>query len=52
MEEDPLQRRVYLLNFMNTIKIVLSKFKQTFMLIMEYSSIKGEAMIDYSKQAT
>ena len=52
MEEDLLQFRVYLLKFINSIKIVLSTFNQTCMLLMEYPSIEGEGIPEYSKQAT
>ena len=52
MEEDLLQFRVYLLKFINSIKILLSTFNQTCMLLMEYPSIEGEGIPEYSKQAT
>ena len=52
LDEDPLHLRDYLLNLMNSLKIVLSEFKQTCMLIMEYSYKEGEEIQEYTKQAT
>ena len=37
---------------MNPLKIVLSQFNQTCMLLMEYPSIEEDGMTDYSKQTT
>ena len=37
-----MQFRIYILPFINTLKIVLSQFKETYMLIMEYPYIRGE----------
>ena len=37
---------------MNSIKIVLSKFKKTYMLLMDYPYIRGEYLTYYSKKAT
>ena len=39
LDEDPIQRRIYLLSFMNSLKIVLSNSSEEYMLLMEYSSI-------------
>ena len=52
LDEYPLQRRFYLLSFMNLLKFVLSQFKETYMLITENPSIRGEDLPDYSKKAT
>ena len=41
MDEDPLQQRIYFLNFMDSLKIVISMFKQTCMLLVNYLSIEG-----------
>ena len=50
--EDPLQCRVYLLNFMNDLKIILSQLKQTCMLLMDYLYIRGEDLPYYVKHDT
>ena len=34
---------------MNYIKMVLSHFKETYMLLMDYPSTRGEALPDYTK---
>ena len=52
LDEDPLQHRVYFLNFINSIKNCYHKFKHTCMFVMEYPYIEGEGMPDYRKQAT
>ena len=39
--EDYLQRRVYFSCFINTLKIFLSKFKETCMILMEYPLKRG-----------
>ena len=42
LDEYPLQRRVYFLSFVNSLKIGLSPFSETFMFLMEYPSIRGK----------
>ena len=37
---------------MNSLKIVSSKFKETYMLLMDYPSISEEYFSDYAKNAT
>ena len=41
LEEDLLQLRVYLISFMNSLKIILSQFSEKYMLLMDYPSIRG-----------
>ena len=36
LDEDTQQRQVYLQSFMNSLKFVLSQFKETYMLLMDY----------------
>ena len=52
LDEDPLQRRVYFPSFVNSLKIVLSQFKETYIVLMEYASIRGNDSLDYAKNAT
>ena len=52
LDEYPLQRRVYLLNFINYPKIILSQFQETYMMLMKYSSIREEDLPDYYSKAT
>ena len=42
---------VFSLNFINSLKRFLSKFKQTCMLLMDYPSIRAEYFPDYAKKA-
>ena len=50
--EDPLQRRVYFLSFINSPKIVLSIFSETYTLLMDYPYIRGEELPYYDKKST
>ena len=49
LDEDTQQRQVYLQSFMNSLKFVLSQFKETYMLLIYYASISGEYWPYYSK---
>ena len=51
LDEDPLQQRVYFLNLIKSLKMVLSQFKQTLMLLMDYPSLRGENFPNYNKQS-
>ena len=46
--EDTLKHRVYLISFINSLKIVLSQFSETYMLLVDYPSIRGEYLLDYA----
>ena len=50
--KDPLQSRFYFLSFINSLKTVLSQFSDTYMFLMDYPSIRGEDLPDYSKKDT
>ena len=52
LDKEPLQHRVYLLSFMNSLKIVLSKFSEAYMLLMEYPFVGEEEIPDYNKNST
>ena len=52
LDDDPLQCRVYLLSLINSIKTVLSLFKETYMLIMDYPYIRRNYFLDYAKNTT
>ena len=47
-----LQCRFYFPSFMDPLKIILSQFKETYMLLMDFTSILGEDFPDYAKKAT
>ena len=42
LEKDPLHHRVYFLSFVDSLKIVLSKISETYMLLMDCPSIRRE----------
>ena len=50
--EDPLQRRDCFLYLINSFKVILSQFKGTYMLLMEYPYIRWEHFPDYAKNST
>ena len=52
LDEDPLDLRIYFLSLMNSLKILLSKFKETYILIMDYPSTSREYLPDYDKKDT
>ena len=52
LDKDPLNFRVYFLSLLNSLKIALSKFSETYMLIADYPFIRGEEIPDYAKKAT
>ena len=51
-DEYPLPCRVHFLSFMDFLLKNLSPLKRTYMLRMEYPSIRGEDLIDYFLKAT
>ena len=52
LDKDQPQLRFYDLSFMNSLKIVLSQFSETYMLLMDYPSIRGRKLPYYAKNAT
>ena len=52
MDEDPLQRRIYLLTFIDLIDMIFSQYRETCEVLFDYPKIGGDDVIeDYSKQA-
>ena len=41
LDKDPLQNWVYLLSFINSLKILLDQFSEAYMLLMDYPYIRG-----------
>ena len=52
LDEDKLQRQIYLLSFINSLGIILSQYKETYMLLIDYTYIIGDDLSDYAKKAT
>ena len=52
MDEDPLQRRIYLLTFIDSLDMVFSQYRETCEVILDYPKIGGDDVIeDYAKKA-
>ena len=52
MDEDPLQRRIYFLTFIDSIDMIFSQYRETCEVLLDDPKIGGNDIIrDYSKQA-
>ena len=52
MDEDPLQRRVYFLTFIDSLDMIFSQYRETCEVILDYQKIGGDDVIeDYAKNA-
>ena len=52
MDEDPLQRRIYFLTFVESLEMILSQYKKTCGVLLYYPKIVGDDIIeDYAKKA-
>ena len=52
MDEDPLQRRIYFLTVIDSLDMILSQYRETCEVLLDYSKIGGDDFImDYAKKA-
>ena len=51
MDEDPLQRRIYFLTFINSLNMVLYQYRKTYDVLRYYPKMEGENVKDYAKMA-
>ena len=51
LDEDPLQRRVYFLTFIESLEMIFSQYKESFGVLLDYPTIGGEDIKDYVKNA-
>ena len=52
MDEDPLQRRIYVLTFVESLEMIFSQYKETCEVLLDYPNIVGDDIIgDYVKKA-
>ena len=49
MDEDPLQRRIYFLTFVESLDMIFSQYKETCEIIIDYPKIVGDGIEDYTK---
>ena len=47
MDEDPLQRRIYLLTFIDSIDLICSQYRETCEVLLDYPKIGGDDIIEY-----
>ena len=50
MDEDPLQRRIYFLTFIDSFDMIFS-YRETCEVLLDYPKIGGNIAKDYAKQA-
>ena len=51
MDEDPLQRQIYFLTFVESLEMIFSQYKETCEVLLNYSKIGGDDIIeDYAKR--
>ena len=52
MDEDPLQRRIYFLTFIDSLDMMFSQYRETCEVLLDYPKIGGDDVIeDYAKKA-
>ena len=50
MDEDPLQRRIYFLTFVESLEVIFSQYTETCEVLLDYPKIGGGNIIeDYAK---
>ena len=50
MDEDPLQRRIYFLTFVESLEMIFSQYTETCEVLLDYPKIGGDDVIeDYAK---
>ena len=47
MDEDPLQRRIYFLTFVESLKMIFSQYTETCEVLLYYPKIGGDDVIEY-----
>ena len=51
MYEDPLQRQIYFLTFIDSLDMIFSQYRETCEVLLDYPKIEGYNVKDYAKQA-
>ena len=52
MDEDPLQRRIYFLTYIDLLGMIFSQYRETCQVLLDYQNIGGDDVIeDYAKKA-
>ena len=50
MDEDPLQRRIYFLAFIDSLDMIFSQYRETCEIFLDYPKIGGDDVEDYAKR--
>ena len=51
LDEDPLQRRIYFLTFIDSLNMVFSQYREIYEVLRDYPKLEGENIKDYAKMA-
>ena len=51
LDEDPLQRRIYFLTFVESLKMIFSQYKGTCEVLLDYPKIGGEYIKDFVRNS-
>ena len=51
MDEDPLQLRIYILTFIDSLDMIFSQYRETCEVLLDDPKIGGGGIKDYAKQA-
>ena len=51
LDEDPFQRRISFLTFIDSLDMVFSQYRETCEVLLDYPKIGGDDVKDYTKQA-
>ena len=49
LDEDPLQRRIYFLTFIDSLNMVFSQYRETYEVLRDYPKLEGGIVKDYAK---
>ena len=50
-DEDPLQRRIYFLTFIDSLNMIFPQYRETYEVLRDYPKMEGENVKDYAKIA-
>ena len=51
LDEDPLQRRIYFLTFIDSLDIIFSQYREACEVLLDYPKIGGDNVKDYAKKS-
>ena len=49
LDEDPLQRRIYFLTFIDSLNMIFPQYRETYEVLRDYPKMEGGNLKDYSK---